>query len=103
MTSEEKLTMQDEPAPKSVPKSKELESKEEIEFKRSTVKRTKHLFLLFLRQFDVMEYEIVVRFLRVLLEKHRKEPIKIFGMGSLAKLTSNHLIIGFPGRVFGWK
>lgn len=58
---------------------KEPETKEMTQFKKDTVRRIKHLFLLFVRQFDVHEFEIMVRFLRVLLEKHKHEPLKMFG------------------------
>lgn len=58
---------------------KEPETKEMAKFKKDTVRRIKHLFLLFVRQFDVHEFEIMVRFLRVLLEKHKHEPLKMFG------------------------
>lgn len=59
--------------------SKEPDNKEMANFRRDTVKRIKHLFLLFVRQFDVREFEIMVRFLRVLLDKHKQEPLKMFG------------------------
>lgn len=60
-------------------KQKEPETREMTQFKKDTVRRIKHLFLLFVRQFDVHEFEIMVRFLRVLLEKHKHEPLKMFG------------------------
>ena len=61
------------------PKETPTESREVTAFKKSTVKRIKHLFLIFLRQFDVSEFEIMVKFLRVLLSKYKKDPLKIFG------------------------
>lgn len=68
-----------------------VETREMVEFKRSTVRRTKNLFLLFLRQFDTREFEIVAKFLRVLLEKHKQEPLKMFGKNKkiLSKISKN--------------
>lgn len=68
------------------------ETREMIEFRRDTVKRVKHLFLLFVRQFDVREFEIMVRFLRALLDKHKLEPLKMFGK------SQRLLIFGYVNR-----
>lgn len=46
--------------------------------KKTTIARIKHLFLIFLKQFDVDEYKILVKYLRHLLGKYRHEsPIKL--------------------------
>lgn len=41
-------------------------------------KRMKHLFLIFLKQFEVNEYKILIKFLQLIVDKYNLNPSKLF-------------------------
>jgi hypothetical protein len=43
-------------------------------------KRMKHLFLIFLKQFQVNEYKLLMQFLQLIIDKYNLNPSKLFGM-----------------------
>jgi hypothetical protein len=49
-------------------------------FKTSTLRRIKRLFLIYLKQFDIEEFKLMIKFLRFILNKYKLEPLKLFGI-----------------------
>lgn len=43
------------------------------------LKRMKHLFLLFLKQFEVNEYKLLMRFLQLIINKYNSSPSTLYG------------------------
>lgn len=52
-------------------------------FKTSTLRRIKRLFLIYLKQFDIEEFKLMIKFLRFILNKYKLEPLKLFGIKKL--------------------
>lgn len=47
--------------------------------KNTKFKRMKHLFLIFLKQFEVDEYKLLIQFLQLIIDKYNVNPSKLFG------------------------
>ena len=45
----------------------------------ANTKRMKNLFLIFLKQFQVNEYKLLMQFLQLIIEKYNSNPSKLFG------------------------
>ncbi len=53
-------------------------------------KKMKHLFLLFLKQFEVDEYKFLMSFLQLVIDKYNMNPSTLFG-----KSHSNHITVTY--------
>ena len=61
--------------------------------KMASLKRIKHLFHVFLKQFQVDEYKLLLQFLQLLIDKYNSNPAALFGIKMSQKIKNGRKIL----------